>query len=108
MEGLTMRLTWLAIVAAATPAIALATPADTAAPAPAPSAPAATAPDAKPAPAPKKKQVALNDDVQCHWEAPVGSLIQKKVCTTKQVRDQGHRDADDLLNNPRALTGLPQ
>ncbi len=106
-----MRLILLPLVAVlALPAAVLADPAAPEASAPVKAVPTqptpATATPAQPTPAqpaPKKKQITLNDGVECHYEAPIGSMISKKVCTTKQVRDQGRRDAEESIINRSTL-----
>lgn len=84
-----MRILLIAFAATAIPAAAFA--AD-----PTPAAPVTP-------PAMKGKSITMHDGIECHYEAPIGSLIQKKVCTTKQVRDQSKRDAEEMILNRASL-----
>ena len=43
-----------------------------------------------------------NDDVDCHDEAPTGSLLQHRVCRDKFERDGNRRDAEHFGHIPRS------
>lgn len=64
--------------------------------------PATPAPDS---PAVAPKVVKKDDRVKCRMEAPIGSLVPKKVCTTTRTEDENRENARGLLQRP--VQGVP-
>jgi uncharacterized protein (DUF2147 family) len=66
---------------------------------------AQTATPAPDSPAAAPKAVKKDDKVKCRMEAPIGSLVSKKVCTTTRAEDANRDNAKALLQRP--VQGLP-
>lgn len=63
----------------------------------------AAAAQEQPAAAPPAKAVKDIDKVKCHKEAPIGSLVPKRVCTTERTENLNRDEARATFVRPQHL-----